>query len=82
MPHSVGEVNKQVRYLRLIHRCRAGFAPSSFFRKDVAFRKRLNALGWERKSREPEQVRDVDATAPLSDGEYYELMREYRALVA
>lgn len=44
------------------------------------FWEKLNKLGWQRKTQEPEQCADVDATAFISDEEYEALLVEARVL--
>lgn len=41
---------------------------------------KLNRLGFERRTCEPEHCADIDATAPVSAGEYEELLVEFRSL--
>jgi len=47
----------------------------------MRFWDRLNKLGWEKRSKEPEQCGDIDATANLSDDEYEVLLDQARSLV-
>ena len=46
----------------------------------VAFEGKLNCLGFERRTRQPEGCQDVDATAFLSVEEYDALTSEYKLL--
>ena len=41
---------------------------------------KLNQLGWNKRTKEPEECQDVDATAFLTDEEYQRLAAEYTAL--
>ena len=45
-----------------------------------AFFIRLNNLGWKKKTKRPEETKNVDATAPLTDDEWAELEAEFRRL--
>lgn len=44
------------------------------------FWSKLNRLGVERRTREPEHCADIDATAPVSAEEYEQLLTEFRGL--
>ena len=41
---------------------------------------KLNYIGWDRRTQEPEECRDVDASALLSDQEYAALVTEWQPL--
>lgn len=51
---------------------------SSLSRAHSEFWGKLNQLGWDRKTKEPEECDDCDATAFLSDDEYAALVSEFR----
>ncbi len=44
------------------------------------FFRKLNQLGWQKKTKTPEECTDIDASAFLSDGEYTSLTAEYQNL--
>ena len=44
------------------------------------FWRKLNDIGWKKKTRKPDECDDVDATAPLTDGDWDTLETEFRAL--
>jgi hypothetical protein len=41
---------------------------------------KLNALGWSKKTKDVEETRDVDASAPLTEREWQQLEAEFRQL--
>lgn len=53
---------------------------SSLSSAHAKFWAKLNDLGWDKKTKEPEQCNDTDATAFLTDGEYESFLAEFRAL--
>jgi hypothetical protein len=40
----------------------------------------LNDLGWEKKTKPPEETEDIDAVAPLTDNEWADLQTKFRQL--
>ena len=46
----------------------------------LLFWQKVNRLGWERKTKRPDECNDVDATAPISDEEYSTLLQEARSI--
>lgn len=48
------------------------------FKQD--FFRKLNRLGWQKKTKTPEECNDIDASAFLSTEEYTSLTSEYQSL--
>ncbi len=44
------------------------------------FYQKLNRLGWEKRTQDPEEAPDIDATAVLTSQEWSDLEREFREL--
>lgn len=73
---------KTVRQLKTEFRDFFGLSPltNEWSKAQGGFWKKLNALGWQRKTRGPEECNDIDATAFLTDEEYQALVQEFHAL--
>lgn len=46
----------------------------------MVFWQKLNRIGWSKKTKEPDETPDIDATALLTDEEWAKLEAEFRKL--